>query len=193
MKTLISIFLLCALPAYAAWNIVLSDGTNLTTRTATATNDLGHTASYAPPAYLASNNSFAGGTTQAFDQVGATNLDVYGTISEGGTLLSSKYVPQTRTITINGVEGTLSSNISFTVVGGDGGDVYTASNNTFAGENTFTQPVVVAYGTVSNHAARIDQINSFWEQTVDGRVVLKTTLVYDRWWTTNSAGSVILK
>jgi hypothetical protein len=83
--------------------------------------------------------------------------------------------------------------VVFSPGGGGVGDITAAGTNTFTWTNTFTKPVVIATGTLSNHAARIDQVNSFWEQNAAGSVVLKSTLVYDRWWTTNTAGSVILQ
>lgn len=47
------------------------------------------------------------------------------------------YALLTQTIAINGETGTLSSNLTFTIAGGGGGDVYAASNNVFTGTNSF--------------------------------------------------------
>jgi len=58
--------------------------------------------------------------------------------------ITNELVPQARTITINGEAGTLSSNLSFTVAGGGGGDVYAASNTVFTGTNAFSAPVSIS-------------------------------------------------
>jgi hypothetical protein len=84
-----------------------------------------------------------GTTVTAFDKI-LSSADT--TVQKALDTLDDGAVPTNRTVTVNGVVGSLDSNVTFTVTGtGGGGDVYSASNNVFTSvSNRFNGTVNIA-------------------------------------------------
>lgn len=155
---------LCTIPvllAVAGWNVVFSDGTNLTTRTSTATNALGPTASYVRPAYVSSNNTYSGGTTQAMDQLTATGMVMRGNIALNGNWLSGdgdgeglfiSSAGQLRSAFSNEAPaGAAWANVKSMHYASLGLVGVTGDNNTFGGyraKGTFSAPTAVQSGDI---------------------------------------------